>query len=319
MQLVSEFRQAEKEFLCFLKYERVASLHTLDAYSRDIKIFRRHLEEECLDWRSLEEEHICSYVSKCFLHGVQSRTQQRRLSSLRSFYRFCLARKWVVDNPLVNFRSPKSHNYLPKCLNVDETQAMLGKNTSTFPPACSGKDSTISCILDVRDKTMIELAYSCGLRVSEVSSMKGVDLDLRHRLIRVVGKGNKQREIPVGRKACEAVSVWLRLRSLLAKEGVEFLFVSRRGDRMTDRNVQKRMALFAKKSGLPVHLHPHMLRHSCASHLLQSSGDLRAVQEFLGHSDVKTTQIYTRLDFQHLASIYDKAHPRARLDKGSKN
>lgn len=221
------------------------------------------------------------------------------LSGWRSFYRFLLERDpSFKSDPCAGLRAPKAKRRLPAVLSPDEAVRLV---------AIEGDDP-----LTVRDRALFELAYSSGLRVSELSGLDVAALDLARGEVRVWGKGSKERIVPVGAHARDAIRAWLAVRAALGTVATEAMFVSRSGRRIAPRAIERRLALWAVKRGLARHVHPHMLRHSFASHLLQSSGDLRAVQEMLGHASIASTQVYTHLDFQHLAKIYDQAHPRAR-------
>ena len=207
----------------------------------------------------------------------------------------------LKNNPAVDIRAPKSARTLPKTLDADTLTQLLEIDSND--------------ILAVRDKTMMELFYSSGLRLSELVNLDLENIDLQESSLRATGKGNKTRILPIGRKAIDALKAWLHRRGEVANTETRALFVSKRGTRISVRSVQQRLDYWRKKQGLEQHIHPHKLRHSFASHILESSGDLRAVQELLGHADISTTQIYTHLDFQHLAKVYDNAHPRARKKK----
>lgn len=242
-----------------------------------------------------------NWVAGLHRQGIGGKTLQRKLSSLRSFYQFLIRNHQLKNNPAVDIRAPKSARTLPDTLDVDSLSQLLD-----IPP-----DS----ILAIRDKAIMELFYSSGLRLSELTNLDLDSIDLTENSLRALGKGNKTRVLPIGRKASDAIRMWLGKRDILAKIDEQALFVSNRGKRISQRSIQQRLNFWRKKQGLEQHLHPHKLRHSFASHILESSGDLRAVQELLGHADIGTTQIYTHLDFQHLAKVYDKAHPRARKKK----
>ena len=291
--------QAISAFLETLTYERNYSAHTIQGYRRDLTKFATYLKDKKLDWRKIEAKNIRNYISFRFVEEkVKGRTLQRELSSLRGFYWHCHARGDIEDNPAASVRPPRSDKRLPTALTIEQVSSLF--QTQSDDP------------LVIRDIAMLELAYSCGLRLSELLQLTLTDIDLDSGTVRVMGKGSKQRDLPVGRYACRAIRKWLKPRATLARDGEATLFVSSRGRRLSARGAQKRIAAHARKCGLKPRLHPHMLRHSFASHLLESSGDLRAVQELLGHASIDTTQIYTHLDFQHLAKVYDKAHPRAR-------
>ncbi|MGD9603469.1 MAG: tyrosine recombinase XerC [Gammaproteobacteria bacterium] len=273
------------------------SAHTRDAYRRDLERFVR----ECVrpaDGAPIDAHRVRAYLATLHRHGLAPRSIARALSALRGYCRHLQSRRLLDHDPTRGLRAPKGPRRLPKLLGVDEAARLL--------------DRTPGDDLEVRDLAMWEVLYSCGLRVSELVGLDVDALDLVAAEVRVLGKGRKERVVPVGRPAREAVVRWLRVRPALAAPEERALFVDRRGRRLTPRPVQTRLKTWAVKQGIDSSLHPHMLRHSFASHLLESSGDLRAVQELLGHSDIRTTQVYTHLDFQHLAKVYDQAHPRAR-------
>jgi integrase/recombinase XerC len=220
------------------------------------------------------------------------------LSGWRGFYRYLARDHGYGDNPCLGIRAPKAAKRLPHALSPDEASRLL--------------DAKADGALAVRDKAMFELFYSSGLRLSELTGLAPADVSYAEGTVRVTGKGSKTRIVPVGAQALEALSAWVKTRADISRLAVDALFVSRLGQRLTPRSVQQRLKAWALKRGLATNVHPHVLRHSFASHVLQSSGDLRAVQEMLGHASISTTQVYTHLDFQHLAKVYDAAHPRAR-------
>jgi len=290
------------KFLQHLTLERRLSPRTIDAYRRDLADFLNwHPDQGRLDWSKLQQTEIRSYAAQRHRQGLSAKSLQRRLAALRSFFRFLNREGLGQQNPAIGVRAPKVKRKLPATLDVDQLGHLLELPGETP--------------LDLRDQAIMELLYSSGLRLAELISIDLHDLDRNDAMLEVTGKGNKTRRLPVGRKALQAISQWLQAREELAKVGEMALFVSQRGGRLSARSVQSRLALRAKQQGAPQHVHPHLLRHSFASHLLESSGDLRAVQELLGHADISTTQIYTHLDFQHLAEVYDQAHPRARKKK----
>ncbi len=223
---------------------------------------------------------------------------QRNLSAIRAFYRYLIKHGYSKKNPAQGVVTPKTEKKLPKTLDVDQSVQLVEINSSEP--------------LAIRDRAIFEILYSSGLRLSELVSLDLDSIDINEALVTVTGKGKKTRKIPVGKKAIIAINNWLKIRKNYTTDDVKALFVSQRGSRLGSRSVQKRLNEWAIKQGLATDVHPHMLRHSFASHILESSSDLRAVQELLGHSDISTTQIYTHLDFQHLAKVYDKAHPRAK-------
>jgi integrase/recombinase XerC len=286
-------------FLKYVSAERRMSPHTLDSYRRDlIRIVSFCDGNGIADWATLASEQVRKFAASEFRRGQSPRSIQRRLSALRSFCTFLL-REHVLDaNPAIDIRAPKAAKRLPATLDVDQMNHLLSFRTDEQ--------------LGVRDQAIMELFYSSGLRLAELTGLDLEDLDLRDRTVRVLGKGSRTRILPVGRYAVTALTRWLPERSTLASPAQQAVFVSARGHRLSPRTVQQRIAAWARRRGLPVHVHPHMFRHSFATHLLESSQDLRGVQELLGHASIATTQIYTHLDFQHLAKIYDAAHPRAR-------
>jgi len=288
-------------FLRHLSLERRLSPRTVEAYGRDLKDMAAWLDQHQLGWRQLGQAQVRAWAAQRHRQGLSAKSLQRRLAALRAFYRYLKREGQVDGNPAMGVRAPKVERKLPATLDVDQMSQLL---------ELPGDDP-----LDLRDQAIMELLYSSGLRLAELVSVDLADLDPQDAMLEVTGKGGKTRRLPVGRKALEAIERWLRVRSSLAAEDEQALFVSQRGRRLSPRSVQSRLARRAREQGSPRHVHPHLLRHSFASHVLESSGDLRAVQELLGHADISTTQIYTHLDFQHLARVYDQAHPRARRKK----
>lgn len=305
-------------FLATLAHERQASRHTLAAYRRDLaSLLELGAVSNAATLRKLGAHDIRHFVMKLHGQGMSPRSLARTLSAWRSFYRWLAHNDHeyghdrhspdeagaLAVNPCDGIRPPRRGRDLPKALSVEQSTALL---TRTAPPPDAEND-----LLQRRDHAMLELFYSSGLRLSELAGLD-VDerLDMASGEITVTGKRGKTRVVPVGSQAMAALRLWLELRPQLAMAGEKALFVSQRGTRLTPRSIELRVARWAKNAGM--HLHPHMLRHSFASHVLQSSGDLRAVQEMLGHASIATTQVYTHLDFQHLAKVYDSAHPRAR-------
>lgn len=293
--------QRIEQFLHHLNIERRLSPHTLSNYRRDLEQARNFFTGQHLaNWKEVTAHQLRALVAARHRAGIGGRSLQRLLSALRSFYRYLLREAAVSANPVIGIRAPKAPRRLPKTLDVDQTARLLDWD-STDP-------------LAIRDRAIMELMYSSALRLSELLSLDLNDLDLKDGTVRVTGKGRKVRVVPVGRHARNAINQWLQIRNSLDTEA-SALFLSRQGGRLSPRAVQQRLQQWGSKRGLPGKLHPHMLRHSCASHVLESSSDLRAVQELLGHADIATTQIYTHLDFQHLAKVYDNAHPRAKKKK----
>ena len=288
-----------QQFLDYLRYERRLSPRTVDAYRRDLGEYLHHCSQHGLSpWDEVDQQQIRRYVAARHRDGLSGKSLQRHLSALRGLFNFQLREGRCHSNPAEGVRAPKVSRRLPATLDVDQVGHLL---------AVMGDEP-----LDRRDRAIMELFYSSGLRLSELAALDLHALANHDGLLDVLGKGSKARRVPVGRMAREAVQAWLQVRGTLARADETALFVSRRGGRLSRRSIEQRIQLRARQQGMPRHVHPHMLRHSFASHLLESSADLRAVQELLGHADIGTTQIYTHLDFQHLAQVYDEAHPRAR-------
>jgi len=286
-------------FGAHLAQERRMSPHTTTNYQRELVALVSWCDSVGIThWHELEEQHLRLFAARSHAAGLAPRSIQRRLSAVRSFMRYLQRERIVKNNPAQDVRAPKVRRKLPAPIDVDQMNRLLEIPADTA--------------LARRDRAVMELFYSSGLRLAELLSLNTLDIDLADRTVRVTGKGNKTRILPVGRKAAEAVQTWLKDRNHWAKPSESALFIGRNGQRLGPRNIQLRIARWARLQGLPVHIHPHLFRHSFASHLLESSQDLRGVQELLGHADISTTQIYTQLDFQHLARIYDQSHPRAR-------
>lgn len=286
-------------FLAHLSVERRLSPHTDTSYRADLQRFVAYCNRSHVrNWRAVDSQHVRMFAAAEFRQGSSPRTIQRRLSALRSFCNFLLREKALEANPAVGVQAPKARKRLPETMDVDLMTRLLEFRTDTQ--------------LGVRDKAIMELFYSSGLRLSELVGLNLGDVDRGDRTVRVLGKGRKTRIVPVGKHALDAIGRWLKERATLAATGEQSLFVGARGERLGPRAIQKRIAGWARQQGLGRHVHPHLFRHSFATHLLESSQDLRGVQELLGHANISTTQVYTHLDFQHLAKIYDAAHPRAR-------
>ncbi|WP_220812510.1 tyrosine recombinase XerC [Pseudomonas paralcaligenes] len=285
-------------FLEHLRSERQVSPHTLDGYRRDLlKVLALCEKNAIAGWADLDTRSLRSFVARLHAQGQSSRSLARLLSAVRGFYQYLGREGLCRHDPAAGLSAPKGERRLPRALDADRAAQLLDGAV---------EDDFIAR----RDQAMLELFYSSGLRLSELVGLDLDGLDLPAGLVRVRGKGNKARELPVGRKAREALEAWLPLRALSnPQDGA--VFVGRQGRRLTPRAIQLRVREAGVRE-LGQHLHPHMLRHSFASHMLESSQDLRAVQELLGHADIATTQIYTHLDFQHLAKVYDGAHPRAK-------
>lgn len=287
------------DYLRYLRVEKQASPHSVLAAQRDGEAFLRHCaESHYTELKRIDVHCVRGFVTRLHRNGQQPSSLRRYLSSLRGLFRHALKQGLVEHNPAGAVRAPKGKRLLPKVIDAEE----LGHALDHAPDGGHA----------VRDQAMIELFYTAGLRLAE---LHGLDLPPGGAFpdeLRVLGKGRKERIVPVGGKARAALDAWLRERPALAAADETALFVSNRGGRLSQRSIQLRLAAWARAAGLPAHLHPHKLRHSFATHLLESSGDLRAVQELLGHAQLSTTQIYTQLDWKRLAKVYDEAHPRAK-------
>ena len=284
-------------FAHYLTGELSRSIHTAAAYLRDAKKLLALAQGQ--DLAHLTPQDIRSFVRKLASQGISARSIARHLSAWRSWYDLLIRDAGFAHNPCIYVRPPKSQKKLPATLSPDVTQHFLETIPKNTP-------------LALRDKAMLELAYSSGLRVSELASLCLSDLNLEEGTLRVMGKGNKPRIVPFGRPCQQAIEAWLTIRGQLAHHETSTVFVTKQGKKMTTRAIELRFKAWGIKTGISTPLYPHLMRHSCASHLLQSSQNLRAVQEILGHASIQTTQIYTHLDYQHLAKIYDQAHPRAK-------
>jgi integrase/recombinase XerC len=297
------FRDWIPRFLAYVTTERRLSAHTGSSYRHDLELFVAHCEKQGVaDWQHVDSQHVRMFAASEFRRGQSPRSIQRRLSAVRSFCNFLIREHVIKTNPALEVQAPKAKKRLPATLDVDQMNRLLTFRTDEQ--------------LGVRDKAIMELFYSSGLRLSELTALDLHDVDLRDKTVRVTGKGNKTRIVPVGRHAADALTRWLRERTTIAAVGERALFVAHTGTRLGPRAIQLRIGEWAQRQGLGLHVHPHMFRHSFATHLLESSQDLRGVQELLGHANISTTQVYTHLDFQHLAKIYDASHPRARRRAG---
>ena len=298
-------------FLQYLKTIKHYSSATIDNYQRDLNKFQDYLhthpqahshdnisDKTLIDIIDAKNDDVRAYIAYRHRQGLASTSLQRQLSSLRSFYNYCLKEDIISTNPAFDVRAPKGKKKLPDVMDVDQVSHLLSAKPEQP--------------LQIRDFAMMELMYSSGLRLSECVNLDVEDIDLEVPELKVTGKGNKTRYLPIGRAAVKALKRWYSVRTQMVKENERAVFISQRGVRLSQRTVQSRVQLAARQCGLGMHLHPHMLRHSFASHILQSSGDLRSLQELLGHANISTTQVYTQLDFQHLAKVYDDAHPRAK-------
>ncbi len=283
------------DFLAHLTNERRLSPHTIASYERDISTLLGLAADTPL--AKLQIQDVRRFIAHLHSRGLDGKSLARMLSAWRGFYRFLARDHSYTSNPCIGLRAPKSPKNLPQALSPDEAARLM--------------EIPADNALAIRDKAIFELFYSSGLRLSELTGLAASDINFGDATVRVMGKGSKTRVVPVGKQALDAVRKWLKERAPLAAHGSDALFVNRQGARLTPRGVQYRIRRWALRLGLASHVHPHMLRHSFASHVLQSSGDLRAVQEMLGHASISTTQVYTHLDFQYLAKVYDAAHPRA--------
>lgn len=293
------FESGLTRFTNYLQSERRYSKHTLAAYQRDINTFVGFLaEREIAAWPMIDEGMIREFVAAQHRKGLSGRSLQRRLSALRTLFTFFCRHGLMQQNPAKDVPAPKSKRRLPDTLGVDQLNQLLSISTS---------DPLVS-----RDLAAMELLYGCGLRLSELTGLNIEDINWQQSSLSVLGKGNKQRLVPFGSKARASLDKWLKFRAERVQLNEKAVFINQKGSRLSNSSVQQRLKKLALQQGLDSAIYPHMLRHSFASHLLESSSDLRAVQELLGHANLSTTQIYTHLDFQHLAGVYDKAHPRSR-------
>ncbi|MEO6155030.1 MAG: tyrosine recombinase XerC [Thermomonas sp.] len=285
------------EYLSHLAVERRSSPHTLDAYRRDLLALGQWSNGQSRELLQLNADDLRLFVASEHRRGLSAKSLQRRLSACRSFYAWLLKQGRIEANPAASVRAPKAVRKLPQVLDVDEAVQLV--ELPTDGP------------LGMRDRALLELFYSSGLRLAEVCALRWVDLDFAQGLVTVLGKGSKQRVVPVGSHALKALAEW-RIALHRNVTDQQFVFPGRNDKPISSRAIQLRLRQLAQRQGVFKRVHPHLLRHSFASHMLESSGDLRAVQELLGHADIATTQIYTHLDFQHLAKVYDAAHPRAK-------
>ena len=289
----------QAQFLQYLHTERGLSPRTRQAYTRDLDLFAAELDrQQITELNEVSEHDVRGFIARLHRQGLGGRSIQRVLSAIRGFYRWLMREGLAEHNPATAVKAPKSPRKLPQTLDTDAVTRLLDFKADTP--------------LAIRDKAMMELFYSSGLRLSELAALRWDQIDPSSDLITVTGKGNKTRVVPVGSYAARALNEWRKIRGNFAGFEEPCIFVSQRGKPIAVRTIQSRIRYWARRQGIPQQVYPHLLRHSFASHMLESSGDLRAVQELLGHADISTTQVYTHLDFQHLASVYDKAHPRAK-------
>tara|TARA_B100001094_G_C18133157_1_gene773465 strand:- start:488 stop:1420 length:933 start_codon:yes stop_codon:yes gene_type:complete len=301
------------EFTDYLSHQRYYSEHTIRNYQMELRraasLLKRTPDQADINWMQVSTQDIQTLVMRLHQKKQSPRSIALTLSALRSFYDYLILQQHIRDNPALHVKAPKAQNKLPQHMDIDAVFQLL--NIDPHDP------------LAARDAAMIELFYSSGLRLAELAQLNISDLDLNEAWVRVLGKGRKERQVPVGRQAIEALKHWLSMRPLLLKTHQDALFISQRGRRISHSAIQNRLHYWGQRGLLQEKVHPHKLRHSFATHMLEASGDLRAVQELLGHKNLSTTQVYTHLDFTHLAKIYDQAHPRAQIktnsNKGHKN
>ena len=295
----SFFKYEIANYLEYLDKIRGLSKNTTLSYKRDLEKFGSFLlKEKITTYEEINSDTCSRWIGDLYLNDIDAKSIQRHISSLKGFFSFLIKNNIVINSPMSNIVSPKATKKLPNVLSPEEIEILV-----SFSPKSAQ---------DYRDIAIIELIYSSGLRVSEATNVKLDDFEDNRNFLRVLGKGSKTRLVPVGQYANDAISAWLEKRNSIHSES-KYLFLNLRGKKISTRSVQERIRKISVIQGLPP-VNPHMLRHSFATHLLESSGDLRSIQELLGHSSLSTTQIYTKLDYQHLMSVYEKAHPRALSD-----
>ncbi len=288
-------------YLEYIKDVRNLSINTVSSYSRDLKKLSTYLQNIGISsYKNIDENTCSGWVGDLYQHKNNPRTIHRHLSAAKGFFKFLKKNSLVATSPFELVTAPKAASYLPEVLSPEDVELLLN-----FKP---------ENVLEVRDLALIELMYSSGLRVSEVAGIDLTDFEEEMSFLRILGKGAKVRIVPVGRFAIAAVENWINEREKFSNPDIPALFINLKGTRLTVRSIQMRLARISTKQGLP-RVNPHMLRHSFATHMLESSGDLRTIQELLGHSSLSTTQIYTKLDYQHLVKIYDQSHPRAKNEE----
>lgn len=289
-----------EQFVSHMRNERRLSPHTCSNYRRDLESLAQHCSDQQIeDWTAVDTLTVRQFAARQHRKGLSGRSVQRRLSAIRTFFGYLQREAHLRNNPATGVSAPKSPRRLPSTLDADQMAALLEFGDDDDP-------------LAVRDRAIMELLYSSGLRLAELVGLDLEQLDIDDRTARVTGKGNRGRVVPIGRTALTRLGLWLSHRTRFADQDCNAVFVSRRGQRLSARAVQSRVSYWARRQGIDASVFPHLFRHSFATHLLESSTDLRGVQELLGHANISTTQIYTHLDFQHLAETYDRTHPRAR-------
>lgn len=292
------------KYLTVLAVERQLSEHTIKAYRRDIAKLVSFCQSESLFlWQGLNNHIARQFATRLHQQALNATSIKRILSASRGLCKYLVRNNKLANNPFEDVRAPKAGKRLPKTLSVDQVTALV--------------EISVNDPLSYRDRAILELFYSSGMRLTELCRINLNDLNLPNGMVRVTGKGNKSRDLPIGKQADQAIRAWLLQRNILPIKDYEALFISKLGKRISPRTIQQRVKHWAARQGINIPVSPHMLRHSFASHLLESSGELRAVQELLGHANLSTTQIYTHLDFQHLARVYDDAHPRAKKKQRS--
>ncbi|MBU2883131.1 tyrosine recombinase XerC [Psychrosphaera sp. B3R10] len=286
-------------YLQYLKFERAYSDHTVSNYSHTlISLMTFSAEKNLVRWQDIDDTLLKQWIGQFKREGLKASSIQLHLSAVRGLFKYLVSKREIAINPADLLVSPKQDRPLPKNLETDEVHHLL-----SFIPESD---------IEFRDKAYMELFYSSGLRLAELTGLDVVDVDVQECMVKVTGKGNKQRIVPVGSVAINAIVDWIKVRPSLNKHNIDALFISKLGNRLSARQIQQRLKYWGQKLGMANTVHPHKLRHSFATHILESSADLRSVQELLGHANLSTTQIYTHLDFQHLAKVYDQAHPRAK-------
>ena len=293
-----EHNHLQKSYIDYLTFEKGLSHNSIKSYTHDLIQLMTLVEHDHFELITIHDIRRAS--AKLNSQGLHGKSIARMLSAWRGFFDYLIERHEFKENPVKDVHAPKSAKTLPQTLSIEQMVKLISIDDTT--------------LLGVRDKAILELFYSSGLRLSELVNVNINELDLHEGMMTVTGKGNKTRIVPIGQKAIHAIRSWIEKRTTIKvnEKSSDALFISERGKRMSARAIQYRIQMWAIKQGIDSTVHPHLLRHSFASHVLQSSQDLRAVQEMLGHANISTTQVYTHLDFQHLANIYDKAHPRAK-------
>ena len=298
--MLNNIQKLIDDFLSFLKYEKNYSSDTIKNYLVDLTQFFSRLDDLGIaSITNVDTNTIQDFINYLNKSGLNASSISRKKSTLSSFFSFLYRKKYIENNPCKKILSPKLKSRLPVVMSVSEVGKLCDIKETSFPA--------------IRDRAIIELMYSSALRLSETTSLDLDSIDFNSKMLVVVGKGRKTRYLPIGGKALDAIETWLKKRSEFVTKNEQALFINKYGNRLSNRSVQQRIIFWCKKNNLKFIINPHVLRHSCATHLLESSGDIRAVQEFLGHQDISTTQIYTNVNFEYIKKIYDQSHPRAKL------